>query len=152
MFLMLHKTNKAVVLCRGTPGRSETSAMKFAELLGAEAMAVSVVQVQSANGLKDAVPPCPALIAHCDTLLAMVDATETREQVLLSLTELSANVFVYGFGSNERHAPILRVLSSGALAGSKSPARGDLLFTLSKDYRGLCGAFSGLTISAADPA
>jgi hypothetical protein len=145
-------TDKVVILCRETPGHSEMSAKKIAEFLGAEATIVSVAHARDAESIRRVVPRCPALIVHLDTLVALADEFEAGEQELLALTDLSAHVFVYGGKANERYDSILGVLSSGGLSGLQSLATTDLSFSLSNDYRQWCGALSGLTFSAANPA
>src|SRR5258708_22071663 len=143
------ETDKLVILCHEKLLSSDTCAEKVANFLGADVMMVSVAQVRNAAAIKDVVPSCPALIVHLDTLAALADAFEAREQELLPLTDLSAKIFVYGSGSTERHAAVLKALSSGGLAGLRSLVKSEVFFKISDNDRAVCGAFTGLTFSAA---
>jgi len=152
MLAMAHTTEKIVILCREKPKRSEMSAKKIAEFLGAETAIVSVADVRGTESFRNVVPACPALIVHLDTLATLADRFETKDEGLLALTELSPHVFVYGDELNDRHGSILKTLSLGGLVGWESLVAADLQFIVSNDYRHFCGAFSGLTFSGVDRA
>lgn len=147
---MLPVTNSVIVLCGKTPGPSDNNAKKIAEFLGAETTIVSVAQAHDIESIRQIVPPCVALIVHIDTLVGLVDALDLGVNGLLTLVDLSAHVFVYGYESKESYASILKILSLGGLAGLKPLLGTDLLFGVSDGHRRWCGQFSGLSFHAVD--
>jgi hypothetical protein len=144
-------TNNIVVLHGNTPAPSDVNARKIAEFLGAEVTNVSFAEARNFESIRQLVPTCAGLIIHADTLVAMADVLETGVNGLLDLLELGPHVFVYGFGSSDRHASILKILSSGGLQGLESLPITAAEFHISDGHARWCAQFSGLPIRAVDP-
>jgi hypothetical protein len=146
------KTSDVIVLCWRTPSICDDSARKIAEFLGAEVAVVPVASAHEIESIRQSVSHGANLIVHADTLAAMVDALATGIDGLLDFVDSASHVFVYGCDSSDRHAAILRKLSSGGLLGLKELPSPETAFDVSDDHRGLCGQFSRLSVGTANPA
>ena len=145
--------NEVVVLCWNTPATSDRRAHKIAAFLGAEAIFVSLTSATLADGtsIRKLVPKCTCLIVDAETLAKASDAMPARVSGLRSLIDLSGHVFIYGFQPTDRHAAILRALSSGGLLGVQRVLESGAKFYVSEGHREWCGQFSGLAVDAVDP-
>jgi hypothetical protein len=150
---MVSPIKKVVVLCWKTPATSDRNAYKIAAFLGAEPTFVSL----AAEALGDAalirklIPQCACLIAEAETLAKAVDAMPNGLRGINDLTDLAAQVFIYGFQPTHRHDAVLRALSGGGLVGVRPLASGDAKFHVTESHRDFCGQFSGLSFGIPDP-
>jgi hypothetical protein len=148
---MTSKTNNLVILRGGTAASSENHAMQIAEFLGIDTAFVSVEGVRDIESLRQLVPPCAGLIAHADTLARLAETLDARVNGLLTLSDLFPHLFIYGFEATDRHANVLRSLSSGTLLEVRPLPNTDTAFQVSDRHREWCAQFSGLLVRTADP-
>lgn len=146
------KTPNVIVLCWRTLSSSDDNARRIAEFLGAEVAVVSVAGARDMESLRQIISPGAAVIVHANTLAGMAETLETGVDGLCALFALASHIFVYGCDSTDRHASILRKLSSDGLVGLKPLPTTEIAFHVSQSDRELCGQLSGLTIRRADPA
>ena len=135
--------------------RSSTSsrdAQKIAAFLGTEATHVHLTQEVLRDGapVEKLVPRCICLIVDVETLAKAVDAMQTGVGGLRSLICSSEHLFIYGFRPTDRHAAILRVLSSDRLRGVRPVPDANVRFHVAEGARKWCGQFSGLSLGTAD--
>jgi hypothetical protein len=143
---------KSVAVLTGmAPKPSEANAQKITKFLGADVERVPVAALRSIESLREALPPCSAVIVHIDTLAELAESLNTGANGLLEIAHHSFHVFVYGCDPNKRYEPILKTLSAGTLVGFKELPTTDLSFSVSREYRQQCGPFSGLKFPKAEP-
>lgn len=143
--------DNVTILCWDKASPSENNAKKIAEFLGAEVTIVSLAGAREIGSLKRLVPSCAALITHMNTLVKMGDELKGAIDSLLAQGDVAPYVFVYGMNSTERHASVLRALSSGGLMGVQPVPTPESTFHISRDHREYCDSFSGLPVRAVDP-
>jgi hypothetical protein len=147
---MLSSSNNVVVLCWKTPAPSENNARKIAEFLGVEVTVVAAATAPDIASIRQLIPPCAALLIHADTLVRMAEVLATGVSGLLSLIDLAAHVFIHGFEPTDRHACVLRTLTSDRLLGVEPLPTADMNFRIADNHREWCGQFSGLSVQGID--
>ncbi len=143
-----------VVLCWNTPATSDRRAQAIAAFLGAESTCVALSTAVLGDGLaiRKLVPRCACLVVDVETLASAADVTRSGAAGLSGLTaDLAEHVFVYGFEPTDRHAAVLRALSSDGLLGVEPLPDEDAMFQVGDGDRESCGAFSGLRLGLVDP-
>lgn len=110
---------------------------------------VSISAAPDAQSAKRLVPACAALVVSVETLSQMAEAMDAEVSWLPFLMDLAPHVFVYGFDSSDRHAAILRTLTSDGLVGM-DPLPNEPAFAVAGGQRESCGQFSGLTFQGVD--
>jgi hypothetical protein len=152
---MSSRIHDVVIVCRQEPAPADRNAQKIARFLGVEAtfVALSPAALRDGASIRSLVPRCTCLIVAAETLAEAADAMRTGATGLSDLTDVVAeHVFIYGFLPTERHAAMLRVLSSGALIGIYPQADPAARFHVSSRFRKWCGQFTGLSFDGVDPA
>jgi hypothetical protein len=144
---MVSFTSEVVILCWGTPTKSDRNAHKIATFLGADATSVSLSTASLGNGksIPKSVSRCACLIVDAETLAKAADAMAAEFCGLRALTDWAEHVFIYGFRSTDRHGAILQNLSSGALLGVQPLPDTETEFHVAAGHRECCGQFSGLS-------
>ncbi len=117
--------------------------------MGAQVSVVSLATARDIDSAKQLVPPCAALILHIETLIRMAEALGTELSWLPCLIDAAPHVFLYGFEPTDRHASLLRALSSGGLLGLESLPN-ETTFDVADGYREWCRQFSGLSVQGVD--
>jgi hypothetical protein len=145
-------TKDIVVLNWKAPTTSDRRALEIAAFLGAEVKCVSVTATALGDGasIPKLVPRCTCLIVNVETLAKAADAMQAGINGLRSLICSAEHALIYGFQATDRHARILRVLSSGGLLGVQPLSDAAAQFHVAQDHRAWCGQFSGLSLGAAD--
>jgi hypothetical protein len=152
---MSSRAKDVVVLCWNAPAQADDRAHRIATFLGAKAtfVALDSAAVSEGAAIRDLVPASTCLVVAAETLASAVDAAQSGvEELADAMTDVADYVFVYGFEPTERHAAVLRALSSGALAGIQPPAKADSAFHVAAHSRQWCSQFAGLSFGSADPA
>lgn len=148
---MLLLPSNVVILCWNTPTSSDNNARKIADLSGADVTVVSLPSARSIGEVRQAMPRCAALVVHIDTLAQMAEELDAGVNGLLVLNDLSAHVFIHGFGLTDGHSSILQTLSLGGLDGLTPLPPTEHMFRVTDSHREWCGQLSGLAVHTADP-
>jgi hypothetical protein len=128
-----------VIVFHGEPATADR-ALKIAAFLGAD------VRVAAAASQ---VSQCTCLLTDAESLAQAVDGMPSPDSTLRHLFGLAEHVCIFGWQPTERHAAILRVISSGGLTGIQPQSEMQGAFHMAADHRRWTGQLAGLRVRAA---
>jgi hypothetical protein len=138
------ESSQVDVLCWDAPATSDLRACQIAAFLGAGVRTVSLAAAVPGKG------ESRCLIVDAETFAKAADTLPAGTGGVRSLTDGAEHIFIYGFQPTDRHAAILREMSSGGLVGVQPLPGGDSKFHVAEGHREWCGPFSGLSLGAVE--
>jgi len=141
-----------VVVLNCEPATADRNAFKIAAFMGAEVQCVSVNPMNSGNSpsIASQVPRCKCLITDAESLAQAADAMQSADSALRNLFGSAEHVCIFGWQPTERHAAILKAISSGGLVGVQPQSEIQASFHVAEGHGKWTGPFSGLSVQAAE--
>ena len=129
-----------VVVLGSRPGTADR-AFQIAAFMGADVRVVS-----SASQVSQ----CTCLVTDAESLARAVEGMPSPDGALRRIFGLAEHVCIFGWEPTERHAAILREISSGRFSGVQPQREAEAAFNIAEDCDQWAGSFSGLSVRAAE--
>jgi len=130
-----------VVVLNCEPATAHRNAFKIAAFMGADVRCVSVASQ---------VPRCKCLITDVESLAQAADAMQSADSALRNLFGSAEHVCIFGWQPTERHAAILKAVSSGGLVRVQPQNESQAMFHVAEGHGKWTGPFSGLPVRATE--